>query len=94
MEFFLPVATDTTVRTTVAVAMYRQGEGWIMEMIDIEAAFLNADFEVGRLNFAEWSEGMVELGFITEEERKKFCINLTRPMYGRVDVLRLVMKTL
>ena len=93
-EFFSPVATDTTVRTTIAVAVYRQGEGWIMEMIDIEAAFLNAELEPDRLIFAEWPDGMVELGFITEEERKKFCINLTRPMYGGVDVPRLFMKTL
>jgi hypothetical protein len=93
-EFFSPVATDTTVRTTVAVAVYRQGEGWIIELIDIEAAFLNAELEPDRLIFAEWPEGMVELGFITEEERKEFCINLTRPMYGGVDVPRLFMKTL
>ncbi|KAI2503386.1 GAG-pre-integrase domain [Fragilaria crotonensis] len=93
-EFFSPVATDTTVRTTIAVAVYRQGEGWIMEMIDIEAAFLNAELEADREVFAEWPEGMVELGFITEDERRKFCIKLTRPMYGGVDVPRLFMKTL
>ncbi|KAI2491012.1 hypothetical protein MHU86_23547 [Fragilaria crotonensis] len=71
-EFFSPVATDTTVRTTIAVAVYRQGEGWIMEMIDIEAAFLNAELEADREVFAEWPEGMVELGFITKTNGGSF----------------------
>ena len=93
-EFFSPVATDTTVRTVIVIAIYRQGEGWTIEMIDIEAAFLNAELDSDRPIFAEWPEGMVELGFITEEERKKFCIKLERPMYGGVDVPRLFMKTL
>jgi hypothetical protein len=39
-EFFSPVVTDTTVRTVIAIAIYHQGEGWIIEMIDVEAAFL------------------------------------------------------
>ena len=71
-EFFSPVATDTTVRTVIATAIYRQGEGWTIEMIDIEAAFLNAELDSDRPIFAEWPEGMVELGFILEEERKEF----------------------
>jgi hypothetical protein len=44
--------------------------------------------------FAEWPEGIVELGFITEDEQKKNCIKLTRAMHGGVDVPRLFMKTL
>ena len=35
----------------------------------------------GQTNISEWPEGMVELGFITEEERKKFCIKLTSKAY-------------
>jgi hypothetical protein len=52
--------------------VYRQGEGWIIELIDMEAVFLNAELESDRLKFAKWPEGMVELGFILEEERKEF----------------------
>ena len=74
-ESFSPVATDTTVRTSIAMALYRQSEGWTIEMIDIEAAFLNAELESDRPVFAEWPEGIVELGFISEDERKTNCIN-------------------
>jgi Reverse transcriptase (RNA-dependent DNA polymerase)/Zinc knuckle len=93
-ESFSPVATDTTVRTSIAMALFRQKEGWTIEMIDIEAAFLNAELESDRPVYAEWPEGMVELGFISEDERKTNCIKLTRAMYGGVDVPRLFMKTL
>ena len=95
-ESFSPVATGTTVRTAIAMALYRQNdEEWKIEMIDIEASFLNAELEWDRPVYAEWPEGMVELGFITEEEKKEFCIKLTRAMYGGVDVPRLFsMKTL
>jgi hypothetical protein len=93
-ESFSPVATDTTVRVTISMTLYRAADGWIDEMIDIEAAFLNADLDSDTPIYAEWPEGMVELGFITEEERAENCIELTRPMYGGVDVPRLFMKTL
>ena len=93
-ESFSPVATETTVRTAIAMALYRQNEEWTIEMIDIEAAFLNAELESDRPVYAEWPEGMVELGFITEEEKKEFCIKLTRAMHGGVDVPSLFMKTL
>lgn len=43
-EFFSSVATDRNT-VTVAVYKYRQGKRWIIEMIDIEAAFLNAELE-------------------------------------------------
>jgi hypothetical protein len=93
-ESFSPVATDTTVRIAITIALHRQEEGWTIEMIDIEAAFLNAELEDDRPVFAEWPEGIVELGYITEEELRRYCILLTRPMYGGVDVPRLFMKTL
>ena len=64
-----------------------------MILIDIEAAFLNAEFESDKPIYAEWPEGIVELGFITEEERKENCIHLVLPMYGGVDVPRLFMKS-
>jgi hypothetical protein len=52
-----------------------------MEMLDFEAAFLKAElYLLDRPILAEWPEGMAKLGFITEEEQKKFCIQVTRPM--------------
>jgi hypothetical protein len=78
----------------IATTLHRQQEGWTIEMVDIEAAFLNAELEGDRPVYAEWPEGIVELGFITEEERRTTCIKLKRPMYGGIDVPRLFMKTL
>ena len=70
-ESFSPVATDTTVRFTIAVTLYCSRVGWINELIDIETAFLNADLDSDTPIYAEWPEGMVELGFITEQEQEE-----------------------
>ncbi len=35
--------------------------------------------------YVEWAEGMVELGFLTQAEVDKYCIQLDRAMYGKVD---------
>ena len=80
---FSPVVTDSSIRTGIAVALYKSKEGWIIELIDIEAAFLE-----GLLDNPLWiemPEGMVELGFATEEEAKTHCIELQKSMYGNVD---------
>jgi hypothetical protein len=76
-ESFLPVATDTTARIAITIALHRQDGRWTIEMIDIEAAFLNAELEDDRPVFAEWPEGIVELGYITEEELRRYSILLT-----------------
>ena len=41
--------------------------------------------ELKFLVYPEWPEVIVKLGFITKEERKKFCSKLTRPFCGEVD---------
>ena len=56
---------------------------WDLEMFDVEAAFLNADLD--KQVFIEWPQGMQELGFITEEDKKTKCIELTKAMYGNID---------
>jgi hypothetical protein len=58
-------------------------EDWVLEMFDVEAAFLNA--ELDKPMYVEWPEGIVELGFLTEKELEKYCIQLDRAMYGNVD---------
>jgi hypothetical protein len=45
-------------------------EDWICEVFDVEAAFLNADNDIKM--YAEWLEGSVELGYLTEESHDKF----------------------
>ena len=63
---------------------------WICHSIDVEAAFLNPKLD--RHIYIEWPDGMVELGFINEEEKEKYCIKLVRSMYGNVDAARQWMK--
>lgn len=83
-ETFAPVAQDTTTRLTLGVALMKD---WITESVDIEAAFTNADMATP--SYVEWPKGSVELGLITEEERKKYCIRLEKPMYGGSEVPRM-----
>ncbi len=52
-ESFSPLAMDTTVRTSIAMALYCQKEGWTIEMFDIEAAFLNTELESDQPAFAD-----------------------------------------
>jgi len=35
--------------------------------------------------FVEWLPGMIDLGFITEEDAKVYVCTLTRGMYGNVQ---------
>jgi hypothetical protein len=85
-ESFSPVATDATIRMIIGIFLFQlnhKGEDWILEMFDVEAAFLNA--ELDKPMYVEWPEGIVELGFLTQEELDKYCIQLDRAMYGNVD---------
>ena len=60
-------------------------------MFDVEAAFLNSDVE-GE-TYIEWPEGMIELGFISEQEKNKYCIKLSKAMYENIDAPLCWMKT-
>ena len=94
-ESFAPVATDTAIRVVVGIFLYylthNKEEDWILEMFDVEAAFLNADLE--HQQFIDWPLGMVELGFITQQEKEEYCIELQKAMYGNIDSPLLWMKT-
>eukprot|EP00978_Attheya_sp_CCMP212_P028378 scaffold97848_cov69-Attheya_sp.AAC.1 len=63
---FSPVAMETTVRVMITVQLYySERKGWNCEVIDIEAAFLNAgghDLENGPELFIEWPHGLYKLG--------------------------------
>jgi hypothetical protein len=58
-------------------------EDWTLELLDVEAAFLNSELDMNI--FIEWSQEMVELEYITQKEKAEYCIQLTRPMYGNID---------
>jgi hypothetical protein len=64
LESFSPVANDTSVR--IGIAKTLANDDWVIEVIDIEAAFLK-----GQLEYIEWPEGMFKLGFITEDDSKE-----------------------
>ena len=51
-----------------------EDHGWICEMFDVEAAYLNAKLET--LMYLEWPESMRKLGFVTEEEERDKCIKI------------------
>ena len=61
-------------------------------MVDIEAAFLEADLDVPV--FVEWPDGMEKLRLLTRDQRETTCIKLDRAMYGTVDAPLRFYKTL
>jgi hypothetical protein len=83
-ESFSPVATDTTTRMIFAFVLYY--EKWICEIVDVEAAFLNADLEEDL--FIDYPEGVVEFGFESQETALNNCILLDKAMYGAVQAAR------
>ena len=60
-------------------------------MFDVEAAFLNA--ELNNKQYIEWPQGMLELGYINENDKLKWCIELQKAMYGNIDSPLRWMKT-
>ena len=79
-EKFSPVAQPTSVRIVLVMVLWLY---WNCELIDIEAAFLEGRLKVS--TFIDLSPGLVELGFITQEEFNEACIELQGGMYGNVD---------
>ncbi len=67
-------------------------ENWICEIVDVEAAFLNADLE-GDL-FIDYPEGVVEFGFETQETALNNCILLDKAIYRAVAAARQWLKKL
>ena len=85
-ETFSPVASDTAIRLGVCIVLYFQAttnESWVLESIDVEAAFLEADLD--KPVYVKWPEGLVELGVISPQEEAETCIMLNKAMYGTVD---------
>jgi len=59
-ESYSPVANDTTIRTALAFALHK---GWIVDTVDVEAAFLNATLEEDvYMEFPEGLMGIVSMG--------------------------------
>ena len=69
-EKFSPVMTDATVKIIISLYLWHltnyPEEDWVLVLIDYESAFLNADVE--KDIYIEYPKGMVELGYMTQEE--------------------------
>ena len=55
----------------------------VCETFDVEAAFLEPYLDIEM--YIDWPDGIVELGFISEEQKRTTCVQLRRSMYGNVD---------
>ena len=84
-----PVAQDSSIKTTLAIALAM--DNWVVEMIDIEAAFLEADLDEDI--YIEWPEGLAEFGYFTKAEMKGKCLKLEKAMYGCVQSPLMFFKT-
>ena len=62
-------------------------DGWTVEMIDIEAAFLEAELDEDI--YIEWPEGVEEFGYFSCAEMDGQCLKLERAMRAiAIDVLQ------
>lgn len=83
MEIFAPVAHDATTRTIIAVTLWNRKRGWKCQVVDVEAAFLEGRIDIPM--FMEFPPGSVELGYITEINKRLQCVRLLGNIYGNVD---------
>ena len=93
-DSFSPLATDTTIRIVLVLSLYYANlqHNWVTEMIDVEAAFLNA--EVDQDIFIEIPEGLRE--YCQKKEGMELgdsVVKLLRAQYGLVQSPRLWMNT-
>ena len=79
-EKFSPVAQASSVKVVLALVLFLY---WECELVDIEAAFLEGKLKTK--TYLQMPPGMVELGFMTQEEFDANCIELQGGMYGNVD---------
>jgi hypothetical protein len=88
-ESFSPVASDTSIR--IGFCIYLTYDDFEAEMIDISAAFLEGTIRVPC--FIDWPDGMLDLGFASEQDLEKNCIELLKSIYGNVDAAIRFFKT-
>ena len=91
VESFSPLATNTTIKVTIALTMEQMAlhEDWVIEMVDVEAAFLNAPVDTDV--YIELPEGLREYHLRKYQEvdrfdlREDMIIRLKRAQYGLVQ---------
>jgi len=92
-ESFLPVTTETGVQFVIGISLHFINEDiilnvaaerrWILEVYNIEAAFLNAN--PGGHMYIKIPDEMVELGFIPKKDQELFAILLDQNMYRNMN---------
>ena len=93
-ESFSPLATDTTIRIVLVLSLHyaKLQSDWVTEVIDVEAAFLNA--EVDQDIYIEIPEGLREYKQKKEgTDLGDSVVKLLRAQYGLVQSPRLWMNT-
>jgi hypothetical protein len=89
-ETFSPVASDAAIRTILAISLYQASliEGWTMDIVDVETAFLNAklDEEI----YIRVPDGFAE--FKGEKFDPGEVLRLNRALYGLVQSPRAWLK--
>ena len=92
-ESYSPLASNTTVRVTLAMSMkYKpKRKNWVTIMIDVEAAFLNAMMDTDI--YIELPEGLLEYALSKGMDLRGMVIKLRRAQYGLVQSPRLWMET-
>ena len=58
---------------------------WVLWLVDYKAAFLNAELDKEAEIYVEYPKGMVELGYMSQEEADTHVAMLATSMYGTVD---------
>jgi hypothetical protein len=72
-QSFSPVRNDTSVRIVIGLTLFN--DSWTVEVVNVEAAFLEGG-DMERTMHIEWPAGMVQMGFVTEEEKEECCIRV------------------
>ena len=85
---FSPTTTDSSVKVVLVYTLYM---GWILELLDVEAAFLNA--ELDNLLYVKWPESMLEIGYLTKHEFNTTCAECANAMYGTTNAPGACFKT-
>ena len=82
------MAIYSSVKLILVYALYM---GWILEVLDVEAAFLNA--ELGDLLYVQWPEFMDDLGYLDEYLASTICPEYANAFYGTTDSIMACSKT-
>ena len=83
-DSFAPVVADTGLRIVFAITLHRKD--FVLEIVDIEAAFLEADLD--EEIYIGWPDGIADFHYENETTMTDNCIRLDKAIYGTVQAAR------